>query len=106
MVWMVFKIIAIVAMAQLSGIWEVLDAAVSRRWPLHHLPHICMCGYCQGFWLTAAWLFFWTETGPVSSVFWALVAAEVYKAVPVVIGLVSLALTRLAEKIGGLLDDR
>ena len=42
----------IVVLVHLSGFWDNLDDWVSKKFPLHHLPHIFVCGLCQCWWLS------------------------------------------------------
>lgn len=95
----IIMIIVIVAIVQRSGWWDTLDEWVEQRIPLHHLPRIFRCGFCQTFWLSAAYLMISLQLGLIEGVFLALVAAYTYDFVPPLLGIIRGLFDNFCERI-------
>lgn len=55
-IWGLALINLSVCLVHEAGFFETLDAMVTERYPLRHLPYVMMCATCQVFWLSLLYI--------------------------------------------------
>lgn len=97
-IWGLALINLSVCLVHEAGFFETLDAMVTERYPLRHLPYIMMCALCQVFWLS---LLYVVIAGPFSllTIALCLVNAHMTKVVQPLYRLVENILLKVIETL-------
>ena len=97
-IWGLALINLSVCLVHEAGFFETLDAMVTERYPLRHLPYIFLCATCQVFWLSLLYVII---AGPLNllTIALCLVNAHMTKVVQPLYRLVENILLKVIETL-------
>ena len=85
-----------------AGFFEYMDELVNKKYPLHHLPYLLMCGLCQTWWLSLLYVII-TGNLSILTIALCLINAHLTKIVTPLYKLIENMLLKLIEVINNVL---